>query len=698
MKQECTPRRRWLPAWMACALGLLVWSATTASALAQEARVIVKYRAEAGAPGTGRAQRLAARLGMTLRSGRRIHDHAQVVHADGIDAEALAARLARAPEVEYAVPDGLRGIRSLPNDPEFTNQWYLQSSEAAAINATGAWDKTTGAASVIVAVLDTGVRLDHPDLAGKLLPGYNFISDMANAGYIARGPDPSDPGDYVTSDMANTDAALRTACGTSLTVQNSSWHGTRVAGIIGAASNNALGIAGTSFGSMLLPVRVLGKCGGHDSDIIAGMRWAAGLPVPGVPDNPNPAKILNLSLGGSGSCSAAYTDAITELTAHGVLVVAAAGNGQGAVEVPGNCPGVLTVAGVRHIGSKVGYSSMGPEVSISAPAGNCVNTTAGSPCLYGIETTTNLGTTDPGANGYTSPANPNVGTSFSAPQVSGVAALMLAVNPGLAPADIISRVKQTARPFPFDSSLSGYACPTVATGSTNYGQCNCTTATCGAGLLDAAAAVAASLPPTANLVAGWNLIGNATTGSINVASAFGVSAVSTVWKWVAGAPGAWAFYSPGLSDGGVAYAASKGYVPLTTIASGEGFWVNALSPFSAYVGSGNLRASSAFQDGTGPGGANPLVAGWNLIAVGDNPTPRAFVNAIAASAPASGAATSVQSLWAWNSGSNSGWYFYAPQLDNSGSLAAYIVGKGYLDFGTMGKTLDPATGFWVNHP
>jgi hypothetical protein len=225
---------------------------------------------------------------------------------------------------------------------------------------------------------------------------------------------------------------------------------------------------------------------------MAGMRWAAGLPVPGVPSNPNPARIINLSLGGGGSCNAAYAGIIAELAGRGVLVVASAGNETGPVDAPGNCSGVLTVAGVRHVGTKVGYSSFGPEVSVSAPAGNCVNTSG--PCLYSIDTTINLGTTSPLANGYTDKYNYNVGTSFSAPQAAGVAALMLSLNPLLTPNDVIARIKQTARAFPSDSTLS--ACPNVAMLGDTAGQCNCTTATCGAGILDAAAAVAAALPTT----------------------------------------------------------------------------------------------------------------------------------------------------------------------------------------------------------
>jgi len=473
---------------------LLAFGAHPAISLAEEGRVIVKYRVTPGALKQALAldqtSRLSARLGLALHSGRHINARTHVIRTAGVSSEALAARLSQEADVEYAIPDRLRTIRALPNDPLFSGQWYLQATEAASTHATEAWDLATGSSSVVVAVLDTGVRFDHPDLFAKLLPGYDFISDAPNAGDSdGRDADASDPGDFISlSDTDNPD--LQGLCGSGLVPYDSSWHGTRVAGIVGAAGNNSVGIAGTSWGARILPVRVLGKCGGFDSDILAGMRWAAGLSVPGVPDNPNPARIINLSLGGGGGCTSAYANTIAELAGQGALVVAAAGNETGPVGTPGNCAGVLTVAGVRHVGTKVGYSSLGPEVSVSAPAGNCVNATG--PCLYSIETATNVGTTSPAANDYTDQYNYNVGTSFSAPQAAGVAALMLSLNPALTPADIIARIKRSARAFPTDNTLS--ACPNVATSGDTTGQCNCTTTTCGAGILDAAAAVAAALP------------------------------------------------------------------------------------------------------------------------------------------------------------------------------------------------------------
>ena len=214
-----------------------------------------------------------------------------------------------------------------------------------------------------------------------------------------------------------------------------------------------------TWGSWVLPVRALGKCGGYDSDIIAGIQWAAGMTVmnpdgPAVPANPYPADIINLSLGGgTDSCSSAngapYQSALTTVTAMDILIVVSAGNGGLAgqpaqpVELPGNCsavvPGVMAVAGLRNVGTKVGYSSIGPEVTVSAPAGNCINSSGA--CLRSIDTTTNAGLTVPAANGYTNETNPNLGTSFSAPIVSGIAGLMRSVNGNLPPEQLVVRLE-----------------------------------------------------------------------------------------------------------------------------------------------------------------------------------------------------------------------------------------------------------------
>ena len=419
----------------------------------------------------------------------------------GESAAQTLARLRADPGIEYAEIDARRHALATPDDTLFGEQWYLQDSEPAAVNATAAWSQTTGSNGLVIADLDTGVRFDHPDLrsasANRLLPGYNMISNAAvsNDGG-GRDSDASDPGDWVTA--ADAKATQFSGC----TVTNSTWHGTRTAGILGAISNNGQGIAGMTWYGWIEPVRVLGKCGGYDSDIIAGMAWAAGMSVSDVPPNPYPARILNMSLGEVGeSCQQnypAYQQIIDELVAAGVLVVVSAGNEGGPVDVPANCAGVVAVAGLRQVGTKVGYSSLGPEIVLSAPAGNCVNTGVGQPCLFSIVTTTNSGTTGPATNTYTDEHNFNVGTSFSAPIVSGIAGLMLSVNGNLTPDRLIARLQAASQPFPV-SSTPGVPLCHVPTGAHDLqtAECSCTTGTCGAGMANANAAVLEALRPIA---------------------------------------------------------------------------------------------------------------------------------------------------------------------------------------------------------
>ncbi len=206
-----------------------------------------------------------------------------------------------------------------------------------------------------------------------------------------------------------------------------------------------------------------------------------------------------------------------------------------------------------------------------------------------------------------------------------------------------------------------------------------------------------ALPPatSVNLSTGWNLLGNSINAPLDVATTLGdATKIITVWKWIP-ATSKWAFYTPAMTAADLAaYAASKGYDVLTTINGGEGFWVNAKAAYTAELPAGTAISTNNFADQPTP--PNSLPTGWSLIAIGDNKTPKTFASAISATTPVAGVVpASITTLWAWDSGL-SNWYFYAPNLDNSGGLANYITTKGYLDFGA--KTLDPATGFWVNHP
>jgi hypothetical protein len=320
-----------------------------------------------------------------------------------------------------------------------------------------------------------------------------------------RDADPSDPGDWVTADEANSRSSPFYGCTAvdpstgKFTAQDSSWHGTQVSGIIGALTNNGIGMAGVGPNIQVLPVRVLGKCGfGLDSDVIAGMLWAAGIAVPGLPPNLTPARVINLSLGGPGACHAGFSDAVAQISAAGAVIVASAGNDAGhAVASPANCDGVIAVAGLRHAGTKVGFSSLGQNVVISAPAGNCVNTAAGTPCLYPILTTSNAGATTPTASIYTDSFNTSLGTSFSAPQVSGVVALMLSVQASLTPERVKEVLQANSRVFPTtggsDATVPVCQLPQFDASGNPIDQleCYCTNYTCGAGMLDAGATLSA---------------------------------------------------------------------------------------------------------------------------------------------------------------------------------------------------------------
>jgi serine protease len=509
-------------------------------------RIIVKFRP---ATATARVQSqsagdrvgaLASRARISLKRSIPISTEMQALHVEPLPGESLARvldRLRADPEVEFAVADQRRYPHAIPNDPRYLGQWYLHNIEPAAIDAENAWDVTTGSRGVVVAVVDTGVRYDHPDLkratgSGRLLPGYDFISSdgggstfrTANDG-SGRDSDPSDPGDWVSA--ADVDTPLFDGC----EVSESSWHGTRVSGIVGALSNNSVGVTGVTWSTWVLPVRVLGKCGGFDSDVLAGTRWAAGLHVDGVPDNPYPARVVNMSLGSAGQCTQGYQTVVDELTARGVLVVVSAGNESGPVATPANCDGVAGIAGLRHVGTKVGFSSLGPQIALSAPSGNC----GGATCTFFIDTPYNSGDKSPATNTYATGA----GTSFSAPIVSGIAALMLSKNGNLRSSQLIARLQEGAtKPFPksIDPTIPDCHVP-AGPGDIQGSECNCTTSTCGAGMANARKAVNAALRPIAAVVISTKIVApgqDVTLEGSDSGAACGRTVVSYAWAIVNG--------------------------------------------------------------------------------------------------------------------------------------------------------------------
>lgn len=542
-------------------------------------RIIVKWKAQSSRPHTQSLETASNDLhkvmGLALRHRRGISEHMEGLQLEAPltrkDFEKALARLKSNPDVEFAVEDKRRFPHALtkitPNDQYFlatsgrTGQWYMNNVEISAIDAVTAWNYSTGGTAgsgVIVAVVDTGILGNHPDLVGKVLPGYDFIDcDQGNCvgsglTYLTandgdgRDADPSDPGDWVSSeDKAAHPTIFKSSCDTG----DSSWHGTRVAGIIGAATNNEIGIAGIGYNARILPIRALGKCGGYDSDITAGMRWAAGLSVPGVAQiNPTPAKVINLSLGSAEPCSkTAYPSVVSELINAGITIVASAGNDSAAVNVPANCAGVIGVTAIRNAGTKVGFSSLGPEVSISAPGGNCGT---GGNCAFSIDTTTNLGTSDntqtcptstnanakchttPGVNDYTDQINSNLGTSFSAPIVSGTIALMLGANPNLTPNKIITQLKATATAFPqtATNTCTAPGTPPIPSTDINAQECNCTTSLCGAGMVNALKAVQSIASP--NIV----ITGNATvalsgTDALDASTSTSANGTALTYAW-----------------------------------------------------------------------------------------------------------------------------------------------------------------------
>jgi serine protease len=383
----------------------------------------------------GKTRRLAVGADLVF-TDRKLDPHAQ---------QAFMRKLRNDPRVEYVIVDKRMHAMLNPNDTEYLKQWDLRDTTVG-IRVPSAWDLATGT-GVVVAVIDTGIT-DHPDLDGQILPGYDFISEDFDGGFFTandgdgRDADAHDPGDWVLAGEG---------CSTS----NSSWHGTHVAGTVAALTNNARGVAGVAFGAKVQPVRVLGKCGGYTSDIADAIIWASGGSVPGVPANPTPAEVINMSLGGGGACDPLTQQAVNIAVANGTTVVVAAGNDKAdaAAFNPASCENVVTVAATDVAGGRAGYSNFGDVVDLAAPGGD-------GKASEQILSTLNSGTTTPNApvDYYKAYA----GTSMASPHVAGVAALMQskAVN---SPEVVQAILKGTARAFPSSCPGCGTGLLTAAT-------------------------------------------------------------------------------------------------------------------------------------------------------------------------------------------------------------------------------------------
>lgn len=476
--------------------------AASATERADITQLVVKFRDHAtvslnASSGAQRAQQLSAKAGAQVSYRRPMAGESHVFRLPRpmtlSQATELAERLAKSdPNVAWALPDmvlyqhqvaagavfaggspsqhadGRGALLAVPTDPVFAagGQWHYEvpvgnsnpsQSKVGAANLPGAWGRATGS-GVVVAVIDTGIT-PHEDLTANLVPGYDFISDAASArDGNGRDSNPNDEGSWGEAGACNE--------GNNNPFQPSSWHGTHVGGTVAAVANNGIGVTGVAYNARLLPLRALGACGrGNFSDIFDAIVWASGGSVPNVAANPNPARVVNLSLGSSGTaCPSAASSLFDTVFARGTVVVASTGNdAAGAIGFPANCPGVIAVAAGGRTGERASFSNIGPGTTIMAPGVSVMSTS-----YWGQRGQDSVG--DSGTAGPT--YRLLSGTSMAAPHVAGVAALLLERFPGFDVATVRRAITESARAFPAGTECAGY-----------------TDGRCGVGLLDASRAM-----------------------------------------------------------------------------------------------------------------------------------------------------------------------------------------------------------------